>query len=91
MIAPQSEAYVKKALLAGSVCAVVAAALNPFDVVKVRMQSSSGVVSERVTQWVEGGVLRGVLRLVSEEGVSGCSRGVHATMLREVLYSSFRM
>mgnify|MGYP005992897479 CR=1 FL=1 len=80
-----SAAYAKKALLAGAVCAFVAAGLNPFDVVKVRMQLPGGLL------WPEKSLPRGLLQLAREEGLRGCARGVEATILRELLYSSFRM
>ena len=35
---PRSESYVVKALLSGSVCAFVAALVNPLDVVKVTLR-----------------------------------------------------
>lgn len=79
-----SVAYAKKAVLAGSVCAFVAAILNPFDVVKVRMQLPGNL-------WPEKNLPRGLFQLVKEEGLKGCARGVEATILRELFYSSFRM
>ena len=76
--------YAKKAILSGSVCAFVAAGLNPFDVVKVRMQLPGNV-------WPEPNFVRGLIQLAKEEGLRGCSRGVEATILRDLFYSSFRM
>ena len=41
--------------------------------------------------WPEKNFVRGLLQLVREEGLRGCTRGVEATILRELFYSSVRM
>jgi hypothetical protein len=83
---PSDEPYLLKAVISGSVCAFVAALLNPFDVVKIRMQNNS-------TQfpWLEKRFTYGIYKLYSAEGISGLCRGMNASILRELFYSSIRM
>ena len=76
--------FVKKTMLSGVVCTFVASLLNPIDVVKVRMQMRGNL-------WPEKRFIPGIIKLVREEGWTGCTRGVQATIIREILYSSFRM
>ena len=78
---------VVKALVAGNVCAFVSAFLNPLDVTKIRMQnqsSSSNGLKYR-------GMISGSLCILREEGLAGWTKGLHASMVREVTYSSVRM
>ncbi|BBN11863.1 hypothetical protein MPTK1_5g15390 [Marchantia polymorpha subsp. ruderalis] len=69
-----------------------AAATNPINVVKVRMQldgalAKQGVAHERVYP----GFFKGIMRIGKEEGVQGLWRGTGAALLREASYSSIRM
>mmetsp|Transcript_18318 Transcript_18318/g.26714 ORF Transcript_18318/g.26714 Transcript_18318/m.26714 type:complete len:218 (+) Transcript_18318:159-812(+) len=83
---PRSESYVVKALLSGSVCAFVAALVNPLDVVKIRMQNQS-----LSSPWPEKTMISGLIRIYRDEGIRGWCRGVNASILRELFYSSIRI
>jgi hypothetical protein len=75
-----------KALISGNVCAVVSALLNPFDVTKIRMQNqskSNGIVYK--------GMIDGAFSILREEGITGWCRGMTASMMREITYSSIRL
>ncbi len=65
---------------------IAGALLNPIDVVKIRMQNSSSLYV-----WNERGVIAGFQRILREEGIAGMTRGLTATILRELLYSTIRM
>jgi hypothetical protein len=80
------ETYLSKALLSGFVCAFIASVLNPFDVVKIRMQNNSAEFP-----WTEKRFIVGIMKLYREEGLQGTCKGMNATILRELLYSSIRM
>ena len=75
------ESFVIKCLIAGNSCAVVSAILNPLDVTKIRMQTSKNYQ----------GLFSGALKILREEGLSGWSRGLTPSMIREVSYSSIRI
>lgn len=82
----KEESYLSKALISGSVCAFIASLLNPFDVVKIRIQNNS-----QLFPWPEKGMMRGLILLWKMEGIQGWCRGVNASILRELLYSSIRI
>jgi hypothetical protein len=76
---------IKKALIAGGVCAFVSAGLNPMDVTKIRMQNqSAGAVKY-------AGFISGARLIFKEEGWYGLTKGMEASMLREISYSSIRI
>lgn len=79
---------VTKALLAGNVCAFVSAFLNPLDVTKIRMQNQ-GPASASGLKYK--GMVSGALCILKEEGLAGWAKGLTASMIREVTYSSVRM
>jgi hypothetical protein len=60
--------------------------LNPIDVIKIRMQNHSPAYP-----WPERGVLASGRRILREEGLRGLERGLSATLMREILYSTIRM
>lgn len=78
----------KQAAIAGSVCALVSSFLNPFDVTKIRLQnqasSSRGEVKYK-------GLLSGARVILREEGIMGLSRGMEASIYRELSYSTVRI
>jgi solute carrier family 25 protein 14/30 len=76
----QEEQIIAKALIAGSVCAVVAGSLNPFDVAKIRMQLHTAYFGLPAT----------LKKIVREEGFLGLTKGLEPSMLREISYSSIR-
>jgi hypothetical protein len=80
------ESYLSKALISGTVCAIVAAFLNPFDVVKIRIQNNSPS-----HPWPERRMLLGLIKLWEVEGIVGWTRGINASILRELFYSSIRI
>jgi solute carrier family 25 (mitochondrial carrier), member 14/30 len=80
------ESYLSKALISGTVCAFIASLLNPFDVVKIRIQNNSPLFP-----WPEKRMIQGLIRLWKMEGIQGWCRGVNASILRELLYSSIRI
>jgi hypothetical protein len=80
------ESYLLKAGIAGSACAIAGAILNPLDVVKIRMQNHSVQ-----SPWPEKSFLLGLSKLYQAEGISGLSRGLNATITRELLYSTIRI
>lgn len=77
--------YIAKAGISGVVCACVSAGLNPFDVTKIRLQnqSSSNIKYK--------GMICGIRTIFAEEGIVGLFRGVKASVLREITYSTVRM
>lgn len=80
------ESYLPKALISGNVCAFIAALLNPFDVVKIRIQNNSPIFP-----WPEKTMIGGLIKLWQKEGIQGFCRGVNASILRELFYSSIRI
>lgn len=82
----EQESYLLKAGIAGCACAIAGALLNPLDVVKIRMQNHSPQVP-----WPERSFISGLRKLYQSEGVSGLTRGLNATILRELLYSTIRI
>ncbi len=78
-------ASLQRAGVAGVVCAIVAAALNGFDVAKIRLQNQISSSREY------GGMISTIRKIYSEEGAAGLAKGVNASMLREVTYSSIRI
>lgn len=79
----KDEQAVAKALIAGTVCAVVAAMLNGFDVTKIRLQNQKTPIYN--------GMISGMKKIYREEGIRGLAKGVEASMWREVAYSSVRI
>lgn len=79
---------VTKALLAGNVCAFVSAFLNPLDVTKIRMQNQGPANGSGLKY---KGMVSGALCILKEEGLAGWAKGLTASMIREVTYSSVRM
>lgn len=75
---------VQKALIAGNVCAFVSAGVNPLDVTKIRLQNQQQHIKYR-------GMLSGAMLILKEEGLAGWAKGLTASMLREVTYSSVRI
>lgn len=87
MTATADNNFLSKAGIAGSVCAVVSAGLNPVDVTKIRMQNQAGTGSSLKYQ----GVLSGAMRILREEGWRGWAKGMEPSMMREMTYSSVRI
>lgn len=77
--------YLKKALIGGGSCAVAGALLNPVDVVKIRMMNDSPHFP-----WPQKSIWSSMKRLLNEEGLAGCGRGMTATLMRESIYSTLR-
>ena len=69
-------------LLAGAANMCGAAATNPLDVVKVRLQLNPHAYP---------GWLRGLLRIAEAEGLRGLYRGLAPSLLREGSYSALRL
>jgi hypothetical protein len=86
MVGTADESYLLKAVIAGWACAIAGAILNPLDVVKIRMQNHS-----IQSPWPEKSFLLGLQKLYEVEGISGLMRGLNATILRELLYSTIRI
>ena len=82
--------YVLNAAISGGVCALVSASLNGVDVTKIRLQneSNSGDANAKARY---SGMIPAMRRILQEEGFRGLMQGVHASMLREISYSSIRM
>lgn len=78
----------KQAGIAGSVCALVSSFLNPFDVTKIRLQNQS-VGADGVVKYQ--GLVSGARVILREEGLVGLSRGVEASVYRELTYSTVRI
>lgn len=74
-----------KSAIAGTVCASASALLNGFDVTKIRMQNQSAHDIRY------HGMISGARRIVAEEGFMGLTKGIPASMLREIVYSTVRM
>ena len=76
-----------KAAIAGASCATTSAILNPVDVTKIRMQNRSTSAHVMVYK----GFYREALKILKDEGYIGWSRGLPASMYRELSYSSIRI
>lgn len=75
-----------KTTIAGMSCAITSAILNPVDVTKIRMQNQSNITPE-----MHKGFYQEALKILKNEGFIGWSRGLPASMYRELLYSSIRI
>ncbi|XP_002966666.2 mitochondrial substrate carrier family protein ucpB isoform X1 [Selaginella moellendorffii] len=75
--------------LAGSSNMCGSAVTNPVNVVKVRMQLDGALSATQERHYQ--GLLKGIVRVSKEEGISGLWRGTGAALLREASYSSIRM
>lgn len=84
------ESYALKAAIAGIVCSIVSAFLNPFDVTKIRLQNQRKTVGCN-GKLVYDGLFRGIVKIFQDEGLAGLGKGVQASMLREISYSSVRI
>jgi hypothetical protein len=80
---PQGDQFLAKAGIAGTVGAFVAASLNGIDVTKIRMQNQKTIIYD--------GLVSGMKKIYREEGIHGLAKGVEASMLREITYSSIRI
>ena len=80
------EDILKQAGIAGGVCAVVSAVLNPMDVTKIRLQMQSG---EGFVKYK--GLFSGVSLIYREEGFVGLVRGIEPSVFRELTYSTVRI
>lgn len=69
-----------KSLIGGSACALSSSILNPMDVVKTRMQN----VATKSTFLVNA------VNIVRAEGILGLYRGLPASIIREMTYSTMR-
>jgi hypothetical protein len=58
--------------------------LNPLDVTKIRLQNQAEIAKY-------SGMVSGISTIYREEGFRGLGRGMTASMLREISYSSIRM
>jgi hypothetical protein len=74
------QSYLAKAAIGGGSCAIAGAILNPIDVVKIRMQNNSVAYP-----WPEKNTVKGLMRIVRTEGVAGLTRGLNATIMREMV------
>lgn len=81
-----NESFLIKALISGNVCALVASILNPLDVIKIRIQNNSNLY-----KWNEKSMLKGLYQIYKNEGIKGWLRGINASILRELFYSSIRI
>lgn len=72
--------------LAGVSNAISAAATNPVDVLKVRMQMAGEGVSAQSM-----GIRQSAEKLLADEGARGLYRGLAPSLLRELFYSGIRM
>ena len=82
--AASSSAVLQQAGVAGMVCAAVSAALNPFDVTKIRLQLQSGTPKYQ-------GLVSGMRLILAEEGWRGLAKGVEPSVFRELSYSTVRI
>jgi Mitochondrial carrier protein len=82
-----SKDIVIKALIAGHVCAFVSAFVNPLDVTKIRLQNQNTAGTAAHYK----GMISGALVILREEGLRGWCKGLTASMLREISYSSVRI
>ncbi|QDZ22710.1 mitochondrial carrier protein [Chloropicon primus] len=71
--------------IAGASNATGATATHPIDVVKLRMQLGDGAFGGG------RGAFAGTAALVREEGVTALARGLHASVLREMVYAGLRL
>lgn len=62
---------------------------HPIDTIKVRLQLQGELASQSNVEY--HGLVRGSLRIISNEGISGLYKGLSASLLREATYSTIRM
>jgi hypothetical protein len=73
----------QRTIIAGGVCAFVSTTLHPLDVIKIRLQNQSKINGS--VQYT--GMISGISRIYSEEGFKGITKGLFASILREISYS----
>eukprot|EP01135_Chromosphaera_perkinsii_P003085 Nk52_evm32s234 gene=Nk52_evmTU32s234 len=79
-------------LLSGGSCSIASIILNPFDVTKVRLQNQVLVGAKPAPGMsVYRNFPHALSTIVREEGLRGISRGMTATVMREMSYSSIRL
>jgi hypothetical protein len=71
-------------LIGGLSCGIASSVLNPIDMIKIRIQNQGQEI-------IYKGMTSGILKVFKEEGMAGMTRGIYATWLREMTYSSARM
>eukprot|EP01114_Cavostelium_apophysatum_P002865 TRINITY_DN12562_c0_g1_i1.p1 TRINITY_DN12562_c0_g1~~TRINITY_DN12562_c0_g1_i1.p1 ORF type:complete len:307 (-),score=35.96 TRINITY_DN12562_c0_g1_i1:12-932(-) len=95
-IPPIGEPVWPKLVAGGVSCMIISAALNPMDVIKVRLQLQNQLKSSHGlhlhTNAPYHGFLHAAARIFAEEGYfGGFMKGITASILRELSYSSLRM
>ena len=83
-VSSKSRETIISALTSGVICALVSAPLNPFDVIKIRLQNINKYNNFNY-------IYDNLYYLYTNEGMAGLCRGIHASMLREIVYSSIRI
>ncbi|CAF1203233.1 unnamed protein product [Didymodactylos carnosus] len=86
-----SNVVLKKFASAGLSCAIVSSILNPFDVIKIRLQLND---EKAKLYTLQGGHFRQVVKtIIQNEGgvISLWTRGLTASIMREITYSSLRI
>ncbi|KAF6034843.1 hypothetical protein EB796_006849 [Bugula neritina] len=78
-------------MLAGTSNMTGATVTNPVDVIKTRLQLDNELRCHTSAQRKYQGFLRGISRIIAEEGFRGLYKGWSASMLREGSYSTIRL
>eukprot|EP01116_Phalansterium_solitarium_P025464 TRINITY_DN9758_c0_g1_i2.p1 TRINITY_DN9758_c0_g1~~TRINITY_DN9758_c0_g1_i2.p1 ORF type:complete len:305 (+),score=46.76 TRINITY_DN9758_c0_g1_i2:156-1070(+) len=84
------ETQLKQFATAGASAACASLVTNPMDVIKVRLQLQ-GELQRRVADPKYNGTMRGIWRIVTQEGVLGLWKGYGPALLRASSYSSLRL
>ncbi|KAI0093315.1 mitochondrial carrier [Irpex rosettiformis] len=83
---PADKAYTLKFACASLSSMAASGVTNPFDIIKVRQQLRTQIPGERANAfWAIGA------QMVRNEGLSSLAHGFTASMMREFVYSGFRL
>jgi len=94
---PPSRRIWPKFIAGGTSCMMISFLFNPMDVIKVRLQLQNQLQKVEVTHFYGGearyqGFFHAAKRIWIEEGYTGgLMKGITASMIREMSYSSLRM
>jgi len=85
--------HVKRFSCSGAAVITAAICTNPIDVIKIRLQLDNQLSDKKniFADRYYRGFVRGSIQIIKDEGFNGLSKGVKASVLREGIYSTFRL